>query len=416
MNRFIFTGLFWFLTFSTTLAAAAPKWWKGNLHTHSLWSDGNDYPEMIVDWYVQHGYNFLALSDHNRMLEGERWIDARTNIGGSAALERYQAKFGTNWVAMRELNQRSEVRLKTLEEFRNRFEKPGIFLLVPGEEISDHGPSGPIHLNASNLRQLIPPQGGATASEVMQNDINAVLAQRRKTGQLMIPHINHPNFMWALTAEDILPIKGERFLEIYNGHPITKNGGDQYHASSERIWDILLTRRLAELKLPPIWGTAVDDSHNYLQFRAETSNPGRGWLMVRAGRLSAPALIKAMEAGDFYASSGVVINDIRRDKKRLALDLQAEPGVEYLTQFIGTRKGYDRSSQPVMKDGKELTVTRKYSDEIGAVLAEVPGNSPAYRLKGDEIYVRAKVISSRLKENGTYPEEKEMAWVQPLIP
>ena len=27
------------------------KWHKGNLHTHSLWSDGDDYPEMIADWY-----------------------------------------------------------------------------------------------------------------------------------------------------------------------------------------------------------------------------------------------------------------------------------------------------------------------------------------------------------------------------
>src|SRR4051794_24446295 len=41
----------------------APKWYKGNLHTHSLWSDGNDYPEMIVDFYARRDYNFLALSD-----------------------------------------------------------------------------------------------------------------------------------------------------------------------------------------------------------------------------------------------------------------------------------------------------------------------------------------------------------------
>jgi hypothetical protein len=27
-------------------AHAEPRWLKGNLHTHSLWSDGNDYPEM----------------------------------------------------------------------------------------------------------------------------------------------------------------------------------------------------------------------------------------------------------------------------------------------------------------------------------------------------------------------------------
>lgn len=41
------------LLFSAACAGAAspePRWWKGNLHTHTLWSDGDDYPEMVVDW------------------------------------------------------------------------------------------------------------------------------------------------------------------------------------------------------------------------------------------------------------------------------------------------------------------------------------------------------------------------------
>src|SRR5262245_12913999 len=57
------------------LREAGPRYWKGNLHTHSLWSDGDDFPEMIADWYKRHGYQFLALSDHNRLSEGERWIN-----------------------------------------------------------------------------------------------------------------------------------------------------------------------------------------------------------------------------------------------------------------------------------------------------------------------------------------------------
>jgi len=48
------------------------RWWKGNLHTHSLWSDGDQFPEVVVDWYVRHGYQFLALSDHNVLLRGDR--------------------------------------------------------------------------------------------------------------------------------------------------------------------------------------------------------------------------------------------------------------------------------------------------------------------------------------------------------
>ena len=41
------------------------RWYKGNLHTHTLWSDGNHFPEMVVDWYASRGYDFLALTDHN---------------------------------------------------------------------------------------------------------------------------------------------------------------------------------------------------------------------------------------------------------------------------------------------------------------------------------------------------------------
>ncbi len=55
--------------------AHASQWFKGNLHTHSLWSDGNDFPEMICDWYQRAGYQFLALSDHNILSEGVKWMD-----------------------------------------------------------------------------------------------------------------------------------------------------------------------------------------------------------------------------------------------------------------------------------------------------------------------------------------------------
>jgi hypothetical protein len=164
-----------------------------------------------------------------------------------------------------------------------------------------------------------------------------------------------------------------------------------------------------------IWGTAVDDAHNYHKFETENSNPGRGWIMVRAAELKPEALIAAMEKGDFYASSGVRLKEISRSSKRLCLEIDPEAGVTYKTQFIGTLKGYDKKSEPVMQDGKELAVTRRYSKDIGMVLAEADGTSPCYTLKGSEIYVRAKVISSKLKPNPTVEGDFESAWVQPTI-
>src|SRR2546430_4086633 len=47
---------------------------ESNPPTHSLWSDGADYPEMCVAWDKQHSYPFLALSDHNTLLQGAKLI------------------------------------------------------------------------------------------------------------------------------------------------------------------------------------------------------------------------------------------------------------------------------------------------------------------------------------------------------
>ena len=55
--------------------AGNQKWFKGNMHTHSLWSDGDDYPEMIASWYQERGYSFLVFTDHNVLLKNERWVD-----------------------------------------------------------------------------------------------------------------------------------------------------------------------------------------------------------------------------------------------------------------------------------------------------------------------------------------------------
>src|SRR5437660_11099569 len=91
--------------------AAQSTRWKGNLHTHSLWSDGDDYPEMIADWYKSHGYQFLALTDHNRLSEGERWADAEAKTRAGIALPRYLARFGEEWVTRRETAGKPQVRL-----------------------------------------------------------------------------------------------------------------------------------------------------------------------------------------------------------------------------------------------------------------------------------------------------------------
>ena len=409
--------LFLPLVFKLTAAEVEAKWWKGNLHTHSQWSDGDDYPEQIAKWYKTNGYHFLTLTDHNTLQKGERWIDVMKSKGGPPAFIKYSTDWGEDWVQTRTRAGRQEVRLRTLEEFRKKLETPGKFLLMQGEEVTDRWKIAPIHMNAINLRKLIKPQGGNSVYEVMQRNMNALAAQRKATGQPMFLHLNHPNFGWGVTAEDLMKVKGEQFFEVYNGHPSVRNLGDKTHASTERMWDIINTRRLGELNMKILYGLATDDSHNYHGMASNRSNSGRGWVMVRALNLEPKALINSLESGDFYSSTGVTLKELKQTKEEIAINIAAEKGVSYTIKFIGTLKGYDPKSEPyILPSGAKLRVTHRYSKDIGQVLAIVRGIKASYQLKGNELFVRAKIISSKAQKNAITPNATEMAWTQPVTP
>lgn len=400
-------------------ATSSGSWLKGNMHTHSLWSDGNDFPEMIVDWYRQRGYRFLVLTDHNILSRGEKWmlVSEIVRRGGRKALADYRLTFGEDWVETRGEGKDLAVRLRGLEEFRPRLEQPGKFILIEGEEVSDRFGSLPIHINASNLTELIKPQGGKSVREVIERNLRAIKAQEKKLGRPILGHLNHPNFHYAVTPEDLAHAVSENFFEVYNGHPSVAQLGDANHPSIDRLWDIANTIRVAKLKSHPLFGLAVDDSHNY--HNTSGSSPGRGWVMVRGDDLNADSIITAMKRGDFYASSGVTLRDVRYSGEEGLLEIEVDPvpGESYRTEFIGTLVGYDAAVEPVeMKDagGKVARTLHRYSSDVGKVLAEAKGVSASYKLKGNEYYVRAIVYSNAVPDNPVLKGQVKQAWTQPV--
>ncbi len=400
----------------TLEASDSLHWYRGNLHTHSLWSDGDDYLEMIATWYKDHNYDFLCFTDHNVLAtNNDRWVDISKKATGKEAYEKLRKQF-PDWVEDRTKNGRTEVRLRTFQEVVAKVGIPGKFLLIQGEEITNRFGRLPVHMNATNIKELIPPLNGESVYDTMQNNVNAVIAQRERTKQPMFIHLNHPNFGYGITAEDLMRVRGEKFFEVYNGHPGVRNSGDKQHASTERMWDIILTKRLAELDLPVMYGIATDDGHSYHRIPSRASEPGRGWVTVLAKDLTPASLIESMERGDFYASSGVTLKRVVSSTRRLEVIVQQERDVDYRIDFIGTRKGYDNSSKPVVDDkGQEIRATRIYSEDIGRILKTVEGPEASYEFKGDEIYVRALVTSTRKHPNPSEPGEFERAWVQPVV-
>ncbi|HUY93198.1 MAG TPA: hypothetical protein VMV10_31000 [Pirellulales bacterium] len=394
------------------------RWWKGNLHTHTFWSDGNDFPEMSADWYRSHGYQFLAITDHNVLAQGLRWMKQGEIVkrGGADAIEKYQRRFGPAWVEMRGEGEALEVRLKPFAEFRALVEQRGRFLLIPAEEISDKAEGVPVHINASNIKDAVQPVDGSNVRETITNNLRAVEEQAKKAGREILAHLNHPNFGYAVTAEDLAHAVIERHFEVYNGHPGVNHLGDDRRPGVERLWDIANTIRLVDLKSPPLFGIATDDTHDYHD-HAGGSHPGRGWVMVRSTHLTPEHIVRAIKAGDCYASSGVTLADVRYDRQRRALELEIEPDgdAKFVTQFVGTLRAVNTASEPpVDAAGKPIRATRKYSDEIGKVLKTVEGLSPRYELIGDELYVRAVITSSKPPHDPSFKDQREQAWTQPV--
>jgi hypothetical protein len=297
------------------------QWFKGNTHSHTDQSDGDSPPEAVARWYKTHGYRFLVLSDHNVFTDP-----------------------------------------KTLAHLVD-----STFLLIPGEELTSSFERKPVHVNGLNIPGLIEARTDSTLVGTIQKNVDAVREARG------VPHINHPNFRWAFGYEELRQVRNDKLFEIWNGHPLVHNLGGGDHDSLEDIWDRLLTdgKRL--------YGIAVDDAHHFQgEFAPERSNPGRGWIVVRAPLLEANALVDAMEAGQFYASTGVTIADVRVEPTRLTITIEPRGDFKYTTEFIG--RG-------------------------GRVLARSGGLTAAYGLRGDEGYVRARVRDSM----GYH------AWVQPVF-
>jgi hypothetical protein len=422
LSQVVVLGLSLGLLSAGASRAEQPHWYRGNTHAHTLWSDGSDLPEMMADSYKSHGYDFLALSDHDRLMQGQKWVDVADgpHHASRSVLQMCEKRFGSDWLQFRDCGEKRQVKLKTFEEVKAKLDEPGKFLLIQGEEISDSVDKWAVHLGAINLAEPITTQGGKTVVEAIRADLAAVEQQAECLHRPILTQVNHPNYAgFSISAEDLAEAPAARFCEIANAHPGVRNAGDAAHPNMEKEWDVANTIRIGKMKAPPLFGIGSDDAH-CRHDASHAPNLRSAWIVVRARELTAEAILAAMNRGDFYASTGVTLSKMEYDPKQRAMSVavKAEPGVGYTIEFIGTLEGVDPSCEPVeivAKGPKPVRRGRKYSPEVGKVLSSVKGTSACYRLTGKELFVRAVVRSDKPVRNAPPSGFRlQTAWCQPV--
>ncbi len=391
MRKIVSLFIVFFLYVSCNSNSENQQWQKGNLHTHSFWSDGNDFPEMIIQWYKNHDYQFIALSDHNTIAEDKRWYQLSKKDLENKVLEKYVDAFGS-WVETKKDSLNLSVRLKTFDEYRSKLEEPDRFLIIRSEEVTSSFENKPIHINVTNIQEKIEPVKASSVVEVMQKTLDLVHAQRKRLGIPMFAHINHPNFGYGISTEDMKNLNGERFFEVYNGHPAVHNAGNEEYDSTEIMWDLINIHYLQQGK-PLLYGIATDDSHHYHNFTADLSNTGRGWVMVKSKTLETGSLIDAMEKGDFYASTGITIKKYEVTKNQISIEVKPEHDVNYEILFLGYKNG----------------------GEVVETLKRVPDTKGTYNFEENDLFVRVKINSDAIKDSPPNTKETKQAWTQPIL-
>jgi hypothetical protein len=277
--------------------AGAPGFLKGQLHLHTSNSgDSATPPADVVRWYASHGYDFIVVTDHNRVTV-ERSAPSMLVI-------------------------------------------PGVELTQNVERCVPPPPAGLRCLLHVNALFVAPPADGKVPWRPASGDSRFEIYHRaldasRQLGGLA--QLNHPNFHYAADAPLIalLARDGLSLLEIANRSWDSNDvPADKGLPTSEQLWDAVLTAG------GDVFGTATDDAHHYFDARAVGARgdavfPGDlGFVMVRAAK--EPAAIRAAIArGDFYASTGVLLARVERTGDRLAIDVdERSPGVHRFT-FVG---------------------------------------------------------------------------------
>lgn len=186
--------------------------------------------------------------------------------------------------------------------------------LIPGSEITADGP----HMLHVNSYQKVAPDP----------DRQAVLDIIQANGGFAI--LSHPNWEEHFNhcPQPLLEQwNGYAGIEIYNGVvrflPGNPNATDR--------WDRLLAagRRL--------WGYAHDDCHWEVNY-------GIAWNVVQTPSRSREDIVHALRNGRFYASTGVVIRSIRKNKNEITLETENAQRIAVIADYGRRVDQYDGDS------------------------------------------------------------------------
>ena len=430
---------------------AARRWYRGVLHCHTLWSNGRAFPEEAVEWYRSHGYHFLGLSDHNVFQDDpDLWAKVREKFGWQTAtpaqLARYRASHPDAEVRTA-ADGAAEVRLRTFDELRSRYDVPGAFALIPAMEMTHAldipgGNHWDVHMNVVNVPGVpaayrakdFKPAGntvkGVAPADFIASKAAEAAADAREKGARHLFVLNHPIWQWYDVApEDLVANPQVRFFEVCNNGTVLGSAPElpADGLDTDRFWDVVNAFR-ARRGQPLLYGIGNDDTHFYFgESEWPMLMPGNAWSCVRAASPAGDDIVAAMAEGDFTACEGLEADDVSFDRASgtLRVSVAGEPGEVRKVTFIVSKRDFDERPVRTLTirhakwPKRRYRTVNVYDERIGKIAKTVVGKPgepivASYTLAADDLYVRARIESPRppLCKAALHPKNA-CCWTQP---
>lgn len=231
---------------------------KGQLHCHTTLSDGKGTPEDVLRGYKSHGYDFVMISDHDR-------ISVTTPPAGLLLL------LGSEITA-------SPFHLIGVGLDPSRFQRITDALRSVSAAIFGRNSFNVMNSLGNSLGETyVAPEAelfGPVASVIREVDAQG--------GFAVIAHPDWGRYGGNWSTSRFLDEPDVFAIEVYNG---------LLNQTCEEKWDRLLSggRRVN--------ATAADDSH-------DLARQDLGYVVVNAERPDPEAVLAALKAGDYYSSTG----------------------------------------------------------------------------------------------------------------
>ena len=256
-------------------------YYKANMHSHSMVSDGNFTPEEMKEVYMAEGYSIVAYTDHDVIVDHSDLID-----------ESFVALTGTEYsITDHDVSPIGLYDMSGADMDFNFKKVVHMNLFAKDPHNGYHTSYNPKYIwgRAKNYMPDEAHRDGEDYERVLSTEgLNDMIRRANEAGFFVC--FNHP--YWSNNRLiDFEGLEGLHSLEVYN-YAADYNGGMDYCIDSYE-WMLRAGKRVFPL--------AGDDNHNW---KKETNTSFGGYTMIAAPSLTYKNVIDSLLAGNFYACVG----------------------------------------------------------------------------------------------------------------